>query len=74
MVEKKGEHQMSMDYGMQECKSEVGMIRRATLRQRIEARLVDAKKTVERSEAVIKLLDENPTFEQIQNAISDLGF
>ena len=53
---------------------EVGSVRRATLRQRLEGRLKDSKDQVAKIETALKLLDENPTFEKIQNAISDLGF
>lgn len=60
-----------MDY--QVCEEKSGTLRRATLRQRLEARLNDAKQNVEKTETALKLLDENPTFEKIQNAITDLG-
>ena len=66
-----------MSYGMTQCdntlSAKLGGIRMPTLRQRLEEKLKYSRATVEKTEEALKLLDENPMFEKIQNAMTDLG-
>ena len=45
-----------------------------SLRENLEFRLSNAKKLVIELEHALKLLDENPQFEAVQNAIQNVGF